>query len=177
MGLWWWIYIVAHGYVKTSWWAKAILVCMGDHSFFKGKRKPGLAKFSGPWGCFPQTFVVVWTLSVREGMCLCLDLGEIKRSHNGQARQGSRGKWIMHNVKIWILQDFKILWWRKFSPPQCQSRFPFSGGHQTFVSDLLTCQKQHNLRTKCGIIYAEKETSDMKRDKKKRLTAEQEENF
>ena len=60
--------------------------------------------------------------------------------------------------------------YKEFYPPQCQSHFPFSGGHQTFVSDLLTCQKQHNLRTKCGIIYAEKETSDMKRDKKKKLT-------
>ena len=60
--------------------------------------------------------------------------------------------------------------YKEFYPPQCQSHFPFSGGHQTFVSDLLTCQNQHNLRTKCGIIYAEKETSDMKRDKKKKLT-------
>ena len=93
--------------------------------------------------------------------------------------------------ELFTSQDFEILWHTRENRSQCtqhnsvhtqrvlffsqcQSHFPFSPGQQSFVSDLSSCQKQRNLRTKCGIIYAEKETSDMKRDKKKKLTESEE---
>ena len=102
---------------------------------------------------------------------MCLDLGEIKLDTRPRSQWSSLERaWQKvnyregRNFKSYDAKcDTKSFF--PFSMPK-----PFSGGHQTFVSDLLTCQKQHNLRTKCGIIYAEKETLDMKRDKKKKLT-------
>ena len=77
LGWWLWLWIYSGTLVHEE-----LLMDEADKDIY-GKlylwRKSGWAKFSGPWGCFPQTFVV-WTLSVTEGMCLCLDLREIKRS-------------------------------------------------------------------------------------------------
>ena len=77
----WWLWLCIYSgtwYMKISWWTKLISI-FRENIPLEGIRKSGWANFSGPWGCFPQTFVV-WTLSVTEGMCLCLDLREIKRS-------------------------------------------------------------------------------------------------
>ena len=134
--------------------------------------RKSMIRFSGSFQTLsPQTLLCELYLSQRE--CVCVSTSGKSRwipaadGHNGQSWQ----KVNYAESKESILKSYDTpTVYKEFYPPQCQSHFPFSGGHQTFVSDLLTCQKQHNLRTKCGIIYAEKETSDMKRDKKKKLT-------
>ena len=119
--------------------------------------------------CFPRHFVCELYLSQRECVCVWTSGKSswiLAHGHNGQAWKGLGRKWIIEKEEI-LNPMMQSVIQRVFSSSMPK---PFSGGHQTFVSDLLTCQKQHNLRTKCGIIYAEKETLDMKRDKKKKLT-------
>ena len=118
-------------------------------------------------GCFPPDIPCVNFICHRGNVFVSRPAGKSRRraadGHNGQSWQ--KVNYAESKESILKSYDTQTVY-KEFYPPQCQSHFPFSGGHQTFVSDLLTCQKQHNLRTKCGIIYAEKETSDMKRDKK-----------
>ena len=96
----------------------------------------------------------LWTLSVTaKELCLCLDLREIRlescrlvttmvelQEFAWIKSEDDNGNLIM--IAIMRVMMKITIRGRDFYASQCQSHFPFSSGHPTFVSDLLTCQKQ-----------------------------------
>ena len=150
---------------------------MGGWDQVEEKHDPNFRFFSGP---LPPDIRCVNFICHRGNVFVSRPWGKsrwipapaVADGHNGQSWQGLGRMWIINaearNLSSNLLT--RKLFTESFILLNAKAISPFRAQHQTFVSDLLTCQKQHNLRTKCGIIYAEKETSDMKRDKKKKLT-------